>query len=207
MTRSSTFAREVERKLEHLLRRPVVLSPRDWRVLASWHARGVPVALVLETMDEVVAKKKGALPRSLSYCVRAVEESWRAVQEGRALRAGEVGRGAPRPAEDTAAPWEAAVGSGRLPVALSRAVDELVRLLRDGEDPRTVDDRLDRVLCAGETAPEAHSRARSEALLALAAYEGRMTRPAWTRTLERAVADRMRNALGLPRLGASRRVV
>jgi hypothetical protein len=197
----------VERRLERLLQRPVVLSPRDWRVLAGWHARGVPLAVVLEAMDEVAAKKRGAPPRALSYFVRAVEESWRAVQEGRALRVGEAGRDAPGKAAEPVAPWTSALASGRLPGPLARTVTEMVARLRAGEDPRSIDDDLDRALCSGETAPEAFARARQEALEALSAYEHRMTRDAWTRTLARAVSDRMREALGLPRIGPVRRVV
>ena len=207
MIRPATFARAVERRLERLLQRSVVLSPRDWNVLAGWQARGVPLAMVLEAIDEVAAKKKGAAPRSLTYFVRAVEESWRTVQEGRALRVGETPHGTLQGEGDRAEPWEAAVRSGRLPGPLSRAVGELVARLREGEDPRPVDDELDRILFAGIKAPEAHARAHAEALAALAAYERRMTRPAWSRTLERAVTDRMRLALGLPRIRLTRPMV
>lgn len=196
-----TYAREVERCLERISQRPVVLSPRDWGVIAGWHARGIPLPLILETMEVLARRKKrGRPPSSVAYFVRAVEESWQAVQEGRAVH---LTGTADRPKvnqSDLVRPWADALRSGELPEALSREVSNLVARVVAGDDPAEVDAELDSMLLRGNVAEDAFQNARQEALAALEPYKRRMLRTVWEATLERAISDRMRTVLGLHRL-------
>ena len=73
------YARELERALSRIRERPVVLSPRDWEMVLDWHAREIPLGVILETLEEAGArarKRGSAGPRSLSYLASAVEEAW-----------------------------------------------------------------------------------------------------------------------------------
>lgn len=204
---ASSFARAVESRLESILKRPVVLSPRDWTTLAGWHARGIPLPLVLETLEEVATRKGGTQARSLRYFVRAVEESWQAVLDGRAIRHPAGAGGKSSGGESADVPWNAAVRAGELPPAIERLLEELSEALAGGADRAKVDESLDRALADGSIAPDLHRAARQEALEALRDYRGRMPAAAWERTLARAVVERMRRTLGLPRLRPSRPMV
>lgn len=204
---TSSFVRAVEARLESILRRPIVLSPRDWTTLASWHAQGIPLPLILETLDEVAAKKGGAYPRSLRYFVRAVEESWQAVVDGRAIRHRGAEGSEPQRAESPETPWGAPTGSIARPPAVERLLEELSEALARGAERATVDERLDRALAAGSVAPDLLRAAREAALEALREYRDRMPADAWEKTLDRAVVERLRRALGLPRLRSVRPMV
>jgi hypothetical protein len=71
----------------------------------------------------------------------------------------------------------------------------------------TVDEALDRALAAGAVAPDVHREARESAFEALREYRDRMPPDAWEKTLERAVVERLRRRLGLPRLRSGRPMV
>lgn len=204
---STSFVRAVEARLESILQRPVVLSPKDWSTLALWHARGIPLPLILETLDEVAAKKRGGHPRSLRYFVRAVEESWQAVVDGRAIRHRNADGRDSSGSESREAPWTAAMRSGGLPPALAGLLGDLREDLARGVESTTVDEALDRALAAGAVAPDVHREARESAFEALREYRDRMPPDAWEKTLERAVVERLRRRLGLPRLRSGRPMV
>jgi hypothetical protein len=64
---------------------PLLLSPADFQVAARWQREGVPLALVLATLEEVFAKRlargtKGRI-NSLRYCAPAVQAAWDEVRE------------------------------------------------------------------------------------------------------------------------------
>lgn len=68
--------------------RNLLLSPVDWALMESWEKRGVPLRIILTTIDEVFDKAgtdpdKAASIRSLSYCRDAVEARYRSWREGR----------------------------------------------------------------------------------------------------------------------------
>lgn len=90
---AARYARALERALAEASGRAVVLSPRDFALLSGWFARGVPLALVLEQIED--RKGKGRDVRSLASITRAVEAAWSAVVDGR------VGA---QPVENVAAP-------------------------------------------------------------------------------------------------------
>lgn len=72
------YARTLERALADLHDGPVVFTHRDWDLATRWHARGIPVGVVLDALE---AKRKRP-PRGLGAVAAAVEESWRVVQSG-----------------------------------------------------------------------------------------------------------------------------
>ena len=93
--RLARYARAVERALARSSGRAVVMSPRDFSLLAGWLARGVPLALVLEQIE--LRRSKGKDVRSLAPIAAAVERAWGAVVDGRS----EATPGPePRPRED-----------------------------------------------------------------------------------------------------------
>lgn len=59
---------------------PFVMNARDWALMKSWSAEGVPLAVVIEAIDSVFEKNeaKGTQKKinSLSYCRHAVKELW-----------------------------------------------------------------------------------------------------------------------------------
>jgi len=69
---------------------PLLLSPKDWALVASWRKAGVPLRVVLEALEAVfVARRRSAGeggPRpvlSLGYCRHAVQEAFESWREAR----------------------------------------------------------------------------------------------------------------------------
>jgi hypothetical protein len=64
---------------------PLLLSPSDWQLARQWHRQGIPLDLVLETLEEVFVTRqaRGAKGKvqGLRYCAPAVEKAWSARQE------------------------------------------------------------------------------------------------------------------------------
>ena len=69
----------------------MLLGPADWRLAQQWRQEGVPLALVLESIRDVFARRAeraAASPEapkrrvgSLRYCRRAVEKAWAVYRE------------------------------------------------------------------------------------------------------------------------------
>ena len=81
----SSWFRAIEDAFVRLRGAPLLLSPADFQVASRWQREGVPLGLVLATLEEVFAKRRerGARGRinSLRYCAPAVEDAWAEVQE------------------------------------------------------------------------------------------------------------------------------
>lgn len=79
------YFRAIEDAFVRLRGAPLLLSPADFQVATRWQRDGVPLGLVLATLEEVFAKRRerGARGRinSLRYCAPAVEAAWAEVQE------------------------------------------------------------------------------------------------------------------------------
>jgi hypothetical protein len=82
------YFRALEDFLIDLRGSPLLMSPADYRVAQRWNRRGIPLDHVRQVMRDVYAKLRergGKQPmNSLRYCARAVEASWRQVEELRA---------------------------------------------------------------------------------------------------------------------------
>jgi hypothetical protein len=194
------YVRAVERALAALASRPFVLSPRDYALISAWHARGVPLGLVLETIDEKVGRHGGpSRARGLSRLAPAIEEAWEAVRDGRFVT------GAAAPADELP-PLASAVEAWRR--ARSAAPDgSPLRLLLDGllarhearESPVDLDAGLDRSL--PDSAPASLvARVAQESRGELEPFRKRMDPAVYEATVRRSLTDRLRRALGLPRL-------
>jgi len=79
------YFRAVEDAFVRLRGAPLLLSPADFLVAARWHREGVPLPLVVATLEEVFTKRrereaKGRI-NSLRYCAQAVDAAWAEVRE------------------------------------------------------------------------------------------------------------------------------
>lgn len=80
------FFEAIEEEFIRLRGAPLLLSPADWRLASRWRQDGVPLALILESIREVFARRAERAaaspdtPRrrvsSLRYCRPAVEKAW-----------------------------------------------------------------------------------------------------------------------------------
>lgn len=82
---------------EHFGRRrggPLVLSPKDWRLLEKWHESGIPLRIVLRGINQTFDRFADSGPRpdrvnSLRYCEQEVQAAWQDYRG--AQRSGERG--------------------------------------------------------------------------------------------------------------------
>ena len=76
----SAFFRAIEDAFIRLRGAPLLLSPADFQVASRWRRDGVPLQLVVATLEEVFAhrRERGTKGRinSLRYCAPAVESAW-----------------------------------------------------------------------------------------------------------------------------------
>lgn len=80
-----TYFQRIEETFIRLRGAPLLLSPSDWRVAQGWRQQGVPLALILATLEEVFAARaeRGGRGRvnSLRYVAPAVEAAWEQARE------------------------------------------------------------------------------------------------------------------------------
>ncbi len=78
------YFRAIEETFIRLRGSPLLLSPADWRQAEEWFQRGVPLELVVRTLETVFERRaeRGAAGRihSLRYCASAVEAAWEEVE-------------------------------------------------------------------------------------------------------------------------------
>ncbi|MGA7617009.1 MAG: hypothetical protein WBX15_17700 [Thermoanaerobaculia bacterium] len=131
---------------------PFIFSAKDWALMKSWKAEGVPVAIVLEAIDHCFEKRREGGRRrtvsSLSYCRHAVHELW---DQRKELYVGDspsipeedpsipLGRLAERVAERAGAFEE-----GPIRDHLNRAADE-IRTLAKGKSVPQIEEALLRI--------------------------------------------------------------
>ena len=79
------YFQAIEESFIRLRGAPLLLSPSDWQLAKRWHQQGIPLGLVLETLEEVFVSRqaRGAKGRvqGLRYCAAAVEKAWSERQE------------------------------------------------------------------------------------------------------------------------------
>jgi len=194
------YVRAIEAAWSKLLGRAAVVSPREFETIDGWRRRGVPVAVVLEVITDLGKRRGRSTPRSLSGLARAVEETWAVVAAGRTAS---QPTGAPPPAIDTQAAWARARRESPEGSPLETLLSRLLAARAAGSDAAEVDAELDRSL-PGAVPPELLAAATTGASQALSVFRGRMSEDELRKVTERAVADRLREALRLPRLALSR---
>ncbi len=201
------YVRAVERALAALDSRPFVLSARDFARVSDWYARGIPLGLVREVLDEKSRRAPGGLPagRALSKIAPAIEEAWQAVLEGR-LGATAVPQAEPLPTIDRAIDaWRRARDA-----ATGTPLEALIRALlargASGDRPEDLDAELDLALPAAAP-PAIVEQVEAETTRDLEPFRKRMEASVFDATRRRSVADRLRRALDLPRLALTRPLV
>jgi hypothetical protein len=193
------YARAIEARLAERLEQPLVLSPRDWSRISDWHERGIPLALVLESIDAAFEPKRRtrrSRPPGLAYVAALVDESWRVVVDGRRAPAE---RPAPPVRAEPLAVWRRRLRESPRGSELSRMLERLIGAVEQGTPPAEVDAELDRAL--GDAAPPELARAATRAAERdVARLSGRLS----AETIERARgASRvrwLRRRLALPHL-------
>jgi hypothetical protein len=201
---AAAYAREIEARWSRLLDRPVVLSPKDWVLISDWHARGIPLQIIDESILAAgERKRRSTAPRGLAYIAPSVEEAWRVVLEGRLT-----------PTHSTATPGQLA----RSPIDLWRGrmreepsgsrlrglLKALLAAHEAGEIAETLEERFERALpdCVdGAWRRNIEERVDRE----LAPFLERMDQATLEETRRSAVLSRMRDELGLPSLRGSTR--
>jgi hypothetical protein len=201
-SRPDAYAREIERAWSRILDRPVVLSPKDWALISDWHARAIPLPLVLESMQHATERPRGrSAPRNLGYVAPAVEEAWQVVLDGRRASTAPV---PDPPAVDPADAWRARIDAEGRSTALGRLLSELLEAYEAGATPQTIDLRLNERL-ETSVCDELRVATCRQIDAELLPFIERMDRATLDRTRRAAVVDRLRRALDLPFLDPTRR--
>ncbi len=195
---SQSYFRAIEESFIRLRGSPLLLSPEDWRQADEWCRRGVPLELVLATLEQVFGRRveRGAAGKiqSLRYCAPAVETAW---QEIEALTAG--GRRRDAPAVDVAARLTALAAS--LPperAELARAVRGLVGPTSDVERQLAALDEEMMAAALGELTGDERRVLERRTAAALAALSGRIEAGELAEARDRLQRQALRRARGLP---------
>lgn len=205
------YLERIEKCFQALRERPLVLSPEDLQRVLRWHATGIPLALVLEVMDDVFhaaeLRRPRRKPRSLAYCAPAVEEAWEDLREGRVGRR-RMQRAAPDPSLDEA--LRGVTTALQESAAPRPVVDEIVGALGalaagEGEG-RLEDDVVSRLeerllaACFSQLDAASRSAVELEAETEIARFTPDMTPELRERLLSRARARLLRSRFRLPDL-------
>jgi len=79
-TGDHAYFQAIEESFIRLRGAPLLLSPSDWQLARHWRQEGIPLALVLATLEQVFAQRaaRGAKGRiqGLRYCADAMERAW-----------------------------------------------------------------------------------------------------------------------------------
>lgn len=186
----------------HFARRrgtPFILNAKDWALMQSWAAEGIPLPVVIEAIDAVFdksAERGKKIVSSLSYCRHAVKELW---QERRELQ---VGAGANTPEEAPGILLDSLAGT------LESSPHEVVReyggriraLTSEGSVPR-IEERLieleDELISAILSRADEAEALRSEAAAIDLTRVDEKTRE---RTIHANLRRLVRERFGIPRL-------
>lgn len=198
MTGERAYARAIEAAWARMKGRPVVLSPREFEIVSSWRRDGIPLRVVLEVLGEEARLAGGRRePRSLGFLAAAVREAGQVVASGRA--ASTVPTASQPPALDL---WRRALETTPPGAPLHTVIARLLAAASEGVAPEELDRRLDEelTLCAP---PEKLAAVSEASRAALGPFRDRMSREEHERALQRAIVDRLREALELPRAALS----
>jgi hypothetical protein len=194
------YVRAVEAAWSKRLGRPGVVSPREFEVIDTWRRRGIPLAVVLEAIRDFGTRRSGRAPRSLSALAHAVHEAWAAVASGRS--APPVADARPE-RSDARRAWQEALARCAENTPLHTLLSSVLSEEANGVAPDALDAALDASLPAAAPV-ELVGRVTDETARALGGFGERMTSGEFQKTFSRALADRLRAELGLPRLALTR---
>lgn len=221
------YFRAIEEEFSRRRSAPMLLSPRDWSLIGTWHEAGIPIWIVLQGIANVfdAFERRAPEPRrinSLSYCRQEIETLYEIYRTVRATEAGAPGPGEPperivarhmgrltrRLRETMSIASEA--GHDALVAALATASAELKRLRREARAGDValhgLEDRLRRIdeaVLAGARASltdEETRQLRDDTDGRLAGPKGRMTPEGYASTRSAAEGTLLRRLRALPRL-------
>jgi hypothetical protein len=199
----AAYARAIERCWSGALERPVVLSPRDWALISDWFARSIPLGIVEEAIQQIVAtrtRRGSSPPRALGYIAAAVEEAWSVVVEGRRAEIEPSARSSRPPERSALECWRRRAAQEAADSPLGRLLRELIAQQAEGAPAEEVDRRLASGLAAA--VPEALLQStRADVGRQLAGFRERMDDRVFRATRERAIIAHLRRALDLPTIG------
>ncbi len=200
------YIESVDERFRVLRGSPLLLSGRDAELVFRWYDEGVPLFLVLETLEDLFRKgaerKPPRLPRTLSYCESAVLEAFAHYRE---RRLGADGARSDVDAERTATiarALEALAGSKAPGPAAAAALGEL-RALASGAAPSGIDvlARVDARLvdaCLAALAPAERDALVDAAARDVAPFADGMDDAVRARARRAALARRVRAAFAVP---------
>ncbi|MFQ5669863.1 MAG: hypothetical protein ACE5HD_05000 [Acidobacteriota bacterium] len=200
---------------------PLILSPQDWHLAASWKERGIPLRVVLRAITAVFSrgpsKRASGNIHSLAYCRRLVEAEFsRWAQSGvgvaPALTKEEAGTGAAEQIAATAKELQERLArhSDACRRAARRTAAEMGRIAEDTRSgARSLSAAEDALLALEHTlleklekalAPAERLAIRQACENDLLRYRDRMTPGAYRQTFCHAVQKELRRHFNLPRL-------
>jgi hypothetical protein len=224
------YFEQVESCFSRLRGTPLLLSPKDWALVASWREAGIPLRLVLEALESVfVARRRSADEGTtrpvlaLSYCRHAVQEAfdaWREAQLGApSVETPATGEGSESGKQEAASCLQAWIEglqhAGRKAELPSLPLEEAAEHLRslaalleapDHPSLAQVEDRLeeieDRLLdrLLQALPPEAMQEIEDSVRQDLQALQPRLTQRAYESTFQVHLRGRLRERHHLPRL-------
>jgi hypothetical protein len=190
----------VERAWSALLGRPAVVSPREFEAIDGWRRRGVPLAVVLEVIGVFGKRRSGRAPKALTALSRAVDEAFAVVAAG---RAGPSLADARPLRSDALRAWKEVLDRYREGAPLQVLLTRLLSDAAKGVSAHDIDAMLDASL-AGAMPDDMLAIATEGTERALHGFRRRMSEEEFRKTFARALADRLRATLGLPRVSLTR---
>ncbi len=197
------FFQAIEETFIRLRGAPLLLSPADWQLAREWRRLGIPLELVLTTLEEVfqrhAARGRPGKIRGLRYCAEAVERAW---AERRELAATDERRAA----DELDVEGRLRALSQALPADLPERASLADRLRALSGSAEAVEQQLvslDRRLletAAARLEPSASAEVDREVEQALARFAQRLSQAERQRLGERLWREAIRRRLGLPML-------
>jgi len=203
----SRYARHIEMRWNELLARPKMLGEKDWEWIHGWHQREIPTTLIDEAFEELATKlkRRRRAPTNLGVLAPLIEESWRAVQEGRMEPSAPSLTEPPTAAEpltDGALPtmaqrWRQAAESLAADSEIRILLLQLSEKMADGLSAHDASAQLDAALPT--LLPEKIKNQLDKQIGdQLAQFRSRMDASTWQQTYDRAFLRAARQSQGIP---------
>lgn len=207
------YTQAIEERFRLRRRTPLTLSPADYELAGRWWQQGIPLWIVIESIDGLFRKKESSgdpgRVRRLSWCGRAVEARFAEYQRAHVAATG-TGEQPASPATsalfaaaaqklNTAAVGARERGHVASAVVFTKAAHDILAEYPSAQLPpsaaRLVLHKIEEKILAElrlSTDLTEMARMRETAASSLSAHRGRMTVSAFEATLERLVSQRLR---------------
>lgn len=218
----NNYFSEVEEAFVARRGRALLLSPKDWDLIDQWKKSGIPLHIVIRSINEVFDKKHrdGSQVYTLHYCKHAVESNFKAWAASQVGKSGDDAESVDLPispetiskhidAAIAALNWISNNGEAvflkdvvleiilQLEVIATEQHDDLEALDRQLLE---IEDVLAKALLERWDANEI-AAIKSEVTGNLISYKADMTETNYNETFDRMLLKRLREIAGIPRLG------